>query len=442
MPNEIRQYSSQAQPTKPHLALVGILSLLALLGGVYCYLFAFKPQLLPPAWRLASLNNTAQTVLFLGVDVVYNPESRGNLKADKDAFTGRSDTILVGRLDPRANTLSVIALPRDTQVHIAGFGLQKINAANAIGGQALALSTVSKFLDTPIDHYVVLNVHGLVELVDELGGITVEVPKRMQYMDWTAKLKIDLEPGVHTLTGNQAMGFVRFRHDALGDIGRVQRQEVFLRAVLDKALKPDSWPHLPRLIEIARQYISTDLSAEEMMGMANFVRGVPKSNQMLTMMPGRFSPSGDWLVDRGEITKMVARLRGAQFVEEDRKKIRLVVQNSSSVKGMGYKVSNLLSLKGYRNIQVQGSSLDLEYGVKRTRIIVQKANPEDARLVRQDIGDIGDMVNASLGDIDSSVTIIVGDDLAQIIDGRNSSPTQGESRESASGAGLQEQVSH
>lgn len=421
--------------------LVILLLAIATIASVYSYLYVAKPQLIPPQLRLASLSKPV-TVLFLGVDVVYNPQTRGNVKADKDAFTGRSDTILIGRLDPKANSLRVIALPRDTQVRVPGYGMQKINAANAIGGPNLALTTVSNFLELPIDHFVVLNVHGLVDLVNELGGITVEVPKKMQYMDWTAKLKIDLEPGVHTLTGNQAMGFVRFRHDALGDIGRVQRQEIFLRAVLDKALKPDSWAHLPRLLEIARQYICTDLSVEEMMNMTNFVRSVPKSNQVLTMMPGRFSASGDWQVERSDISKMVARLNGANFVEEDRRNMRVVVQNSSSTKGMGYKVANILHLKGYRNVQVQGSGLDLECGIKRTRIVAEKANPEDARLVRIDLGDIGDMVNASVGDIESSVTIIVGDDLAQIIESQISSVKNDGTREAATGAGLQEHVSH
>src|SRR4029077_19223529 len=133
----------------------------------------------------------------------------------------------------------------------------KINAANALGGPLLAKEVVGKFLDLPIDHYVVLNVQGLVQLVNALGGITVEIPKRMKYMDWTAKLKIDLEPGFHTLTGNQAMGFVRFRHDALGDIGRVQRQQLFIHAVLEKAMQPESWTHLPKLIQIGEQYVQT-----------------------------------------------------------------------------------------------------------------------------------------------------------------------------------------
>ncbi len=381
--------------------------------GAYVYVSVSKPQLMPPQLRIATLRKPT-TILMLGTDVVYSDSGR-RLKADKDAFTGRSDTIMVGRLDPLANTLRVISIPRDTLVDIPGNGTQKINAANAIGGPELAKTTISNFLDTPIEHYVVLNVHGLVDLVNELGGITVEVPKRMQYMDWTAKLKIDLEPGVHTLTGNQAMGFVRFRHDALGDIGRVQRQEIFLRAVLDKALKPESWKHIPKLIEIAQNYISTDLSAQEILEMANFVRGVPKSNQLLTMMPGNFSPGGDWAVERSDVRRMVARLMGANFIETTRDSIRVAIGNCSSTEGMGFKLAKILGSKGYKNVIVQKRMLELSDSLKRTRIVAQKANPEDASLVKSDLGNIGDVVNASVGDIESSVTIMIGDDLVEKI---------------------------
>jgi len=163
----------------------------------------------------------------MGTDVVYSKEHRV-LKADPKSFQGRSDTILVCRLDPIANSLSVLSIPRDTQARIPGYrGLQKINGANAFGGPLLAAQTIDDLLGIPVDHYAVINVHGLVELVDELGGITVVVPKRMKYTDNSAKLKINLDPGPHVLSGVEAMGFVRFRHDALGDIGRVQRQELF-----------------------------------------------------------------------------------------------------------------------------------------------------------------------------------------------------------------------
>lgn len=388
-------------------ALVGV-------GAAYTAVYLTRPNLLPPQLRIASLKDPT-TILFLGVDVVYTEQGHRNKKIDKDAFTGRSDTIVVGRFDPIANTIRTISIPRDTQVEIPNNGTQKINAANAIGGPALAKMTVERFLGIPIDHYVVLNVHGLVDLVNELGGVTLEVPKKMAYMDWTAKLKIDLEPGVHTLTGNQAMGFVRFRHDALGDIGRVQRQEIFLRAVLDKAINPTSWPHVPKLLEIAQNYLDSDLSMRDMMGIANFVRGVPKSNQLLTMMPGSFTSSGDWSVARSDVRRMVARLNGANFVESSRDDIRLSIENNSSVEGMGFRLAKIMGIKGYKNVVVLKSNLELSEPVKRTRIFAQKANPEDAGLVKVDLGNIGDIHNVSVGNLDSSVTIIIGDDLAKKI---------------------------
>lgn len=388
-------------------ALVGV-------GAAYTAVYMTRPNLLPPQLRIASLKDPT-TILFLGVDVVYTEQGRRSKKIDKDAFTGRSDTIVVGRFDPIANTIRTISIPRDTQVEIPSNGTQKINAANAIGGPALAKVTVERFLGIPIDHYVVLNVHGLVDLVNELGGVTLEVPKKMAYMDWTAKLKIDLEPGVHTLTGNQAMGFVRFRHDALGDIGRVQRQEIFLRAVLDKAINPTSWPHVPKLLEIAQNYLDSDLSMKDMMGIANFVRGVPKSNQLLTMMPGSFTGSGDWSVARSDVRRMVARLNGANFVESSRDEIRLSIENNSSVEGMGFRLAKIMGIKGYKNVVVLKSNLELSEPVKRTRIFAQKANPEDAGLVKIDLGNIGDIHNVSVGNLDSSVTIIIGDDLAKKI---------------------------
>ncbi|HEY9714199.1 MAG TPA: LCP family protein [Chroococcales cyanobacterium] len=386
----------------------------ALLGVIIGYIFTliYRPTLLPPALRLGSLMEPT-TVLLLGTDVVYTDLGNRNKKADQSAFTGRSDTILVARLDPYANSFGVVSIPRDTQVTIPGNGVQKINAANAIGGPQLAVQTVSQFMQIPIDHYVVLNVHGLVEMVNELGGITVEIPKRMHYMDWTAKLKIDLEPGYHTLTGNQAMGFVRFRHDELGDIGRVQRQQMFLRAVMQKALSPESWAHLPKLMEIASRYIQTDMSVQQMISMANFARGVPKTSQFFAMLPGDFS-GNDWVSPPASVRRMVARLMGSSFVTADRNDIPVTVENDSSVVGLGTRVSKLLREQGY-TVTLRTAEQKRAEPLQRTRIIAQKANPEEAELVKRDLHEAGDIVNASIGDIRSSVTVLVGNDLEPLV---------------------------
>lgn len=217
------------------------------------------------------------TILFMGVDVQYSGAGR-SLVADKTALNGRSDTMMLVFLNPPQNKVSVLHIPRDTEAMVGKYGVQKINSANALGGAELARSAVTNLLGIGVDHYVVMNLQGLVQLVNELGGVTVEVPKKMSYMDWTAKLKIDLDPGWHTLTGNQAMGFVRFRHDDLGDIGRVQRQQVFLQAAERKMLDPRSWVHVPACIDIAMKNMQTDMTQADVFQSLNFLHGVPKSN--------------------------------------------------------------------------------------------------------------------------------------------------------------------
>jgi LCP family protein required for cell wall assembly len=384
-------------------------------GSGYFITLVVQPNLLPPALRWGGLREPT-TILFLGTDVVYSQE-RGRARPDAKAFNGRSDTILVARLDPIRNSLSVLSIPRDTEVYLTGYGRQKINSVNAIGGPTMAKEIVSQFLGLPIDHYVVLNVHGLVDLVNELGGVTVEIPKRMKYMDWTAKLKIDLQPGYHTLTGNQAMGFVRFRHDALGDIGRVQRQEIFLRAVLDKALQPASWAHLPQLIQIGHQHLYTDLTEPQMLSALAFVRAVPKRSQQLVMLPGRFSAdgSGNWAVDQNEIKEIAARITGGIASLKTRGDVRVVIQNVSSVPSLGRRLGALLRAKGYTVVSI----IPMDRSVpprSTTRIIAQRANPEDAEMVKIDLSAAGEVINASVGDIESGVTIMAGDDLVPVLE--------------------------
>jgi LCP family protein required for cell wall assembly len=220
------------------------------------------------------------------------------------------------RVDPTLRQVTGLHIPRDTIADIPGFGRQKINAANALGGPSLARQTVADLLGVPIDHYVLLNLHGLVDAVNELGGVTVEVPKPMSYMDWTAKLKIDLQPGVHTLTGNQAMGFVRFCHDRDGDIGRIQRQQTFIRAFAEKMANPASWSHIPRLVAILHDSVDTDLSDVDLLQTLNLVRGMPHQQLSLDVLPGRFGAYGSWIPDRAGIDLVVAHMYGLQTVSE------------------------------------------------------------------------------------------------------------------------------
>ncbi|CAN5380153.1 hypothetical protein BH10CYA1_BH10CYA1_20980 [soil metagenome] len=368
--------------------------------------FSNMPQIQMPGVSIATLNQP-ETVLFMGTDVVYDGSGR-KLHADKIALNGRSDTMMLVFLNPPNNKVSVLHIPRDTEAAIGKYGVQKINSANAIGGPEYAKTAVTQLLGVNIDHYVVMNIQALTHLVNELGGVTVEVPKKMAYMDWTAKLKIDLEPGVHTLTGNQAMGFVRFRHDELGDIGRVQRQQIFLHAVSRKMLDPRSWVHVPALLGIAQKNIDTDMTQMQLIEALNFAHGVPKENIRFVMLPGEFSPNGDWVTGY-EAKNVAARLANPDIeLPVSRKNLSICVQNATSDPQFGWKVAQALRKLGY----VCNLGKDEKSPIyKNTRIIAQNGSTADAQMLQKDLGEVGQIMNASIGNLTTSITIIALNDI-------------------------------
>jgi LCP family protein required for cell wall assembly len=365
----------------------------------------FAPQM--PSLPFGNLTHP-MTVLFMGTDVVYEKDGR-KLLADRAALNGRSDTMMLVFLNPLHNKISVLHIPRDTEAYVGKYGIQKINFANAVGGPDCARTAVSGLLDVNIDHYVVMNISGLVDLVNELGGVTVEIPKKMKYMDWSGKLKIDLDPGWHTLTGNQAMGFVRFRHDDLGDIGRVQRQQLFLQAVARKMMDPRSWMHVPALIEIGKNSIQTDMSEMEMIESINFAHTVTKENLKFVMLPGQFSGNGDWLAGADAKT-LVAQLAdpGQEYVAS-RRNISVCIQNATSDPNLGYKLARALHKLGY--ITIVGKAADGTTLNGKSKIIDQNGNSSNANMLRNDLGGVGMIVDASVGDLYSSITLIANEDI-------------------------------
>lgn len=347
------------------------------------------------------------TVLFMGVDVAYSG-ARAGLVRDNTSFKGNTDTMLLGFLNPQVKRASILHIPRDTEAYVGKAGIQKINSANAIGGPELARATVADLLGVPVNHYLIMNLHGLVDMVNEIGGVTVEVPKKMSYMDWTAKLKIDLEPGVHTLTGNQAMGFVRFRHDALGDIGRVQRQQVFLQAVARKMAEPASWVHVPALLQIAQRNINTDMNEIELISALNFMHSLPREAIKFVMLPGQFSGNGDWIAttDGRDLAQQLAN-PDHEFVLS-RRNISVCVINATSERNLGGKVATALQRLGYLT-RVERDDPDPLH--RKTQIIVQNGNTANAKMLQHDLGDVGEVVNASVGNLVSSITIVAHNDL-------------------------------
>ncbi len=184
----------------------------------------------------------------------------------------RSDTILFAAINIRDRNIRILSLPRDTRVQIPNHGTQKLNHAFAYGGQELMIETVERYLGEPILYYVVVDYDSFPALIDIMGGVEIDVKKKMRYVDRAGKLDINIQPGLQVMDGKTALHFVRFRKDALGDIGRVQRQQQFIKAMLKKLYDPRVVVKIPELTTQMMKILKTDMSATLAVQLAGFVQ--------------------------------------------------------------------------------------------------------------------------------------------------------------------------
>lgn len=353
------------------------------------------------------------TVLVMGIDEVPDaPET------SETVFAGRTDTMLLVRIDPTAGVVNVLSIPRDTRMDIPGHGVMKVNQANVEGGSQLSAQTVSRNLDgIEIDRYVRVSTAAFREIVDLVGGVEVLVPKAMQYEDRTQGLLIDLEPGLQTLSGDQAEQFARFRQDAYGDIGRVQRQQTLLKALRDRLTSPAVVPRLPQIIRVLQRRIDTNLSAEELLALANFALELEPQDFHMVMLPGRFSEPGEyiasyWIMDNDASDRVLNdffREDAVALLSADRvavRNLRVVVQNASADPWAARQVVRYLREQGFEQVYVDQ---DWPGILETTEIIAQRGDLSAAQAVESILG-TGDAVSNSTGNLESDITIRVGQD--------------------------------
>ena len=238
------------------------------------------------------------TIMIMGVDQ----------RADD---VGRSDTLMVTMIDPKKNKAALLSVPRDTRVKIKGHGYDKINAAYAYGGHKLSECTVEGLLGVRIDHYIIINTHSFQRIIDALGGIDINVEKRMYYEDpWDddGGLLIDLQPGKQHMDGKTAVTYVRYR-DEEGDIGRIDRQQKFMKAVVEKLTSPAVVTRLPAVIKEVMDSIETDLSFRQLLEFAGTLKNAQKNGLKTDMVPGRplyISGISYWIPDILKLRQTVA----------------------------------------------------------------------------------------------------------------------------------------
>ncbi|MBU8877405.1 LCP family protein [Bacillus sp. FJAT-29790] len=188
-------------------------------------------------------------ILLLGSD------ARGNEKS-------RADTIMIASYHPDKGTYKLISIMRDSYVNIPGYGKNKINAALVFGGPELLRQTIKENFDIDLQYYSIVDFKGFVHLIDEAfpKGVEVDVEKAM-----SANIGVTLEPGLQRLDGEHLLGYVRFRHDAIGDFGRVERQQKVMKEVASQFTNFQTIAKLPKLVGVMTPFINTNMDTTDIL---------------------------------------------------------------------------------------------------------------------------------------------------------------------------------
>ena len=278
--------------------------------AVLCYA-AWQRGLFYPAGG-AQEDDGVTHILIMGVD-------------RRDGDIGRSDTLMVASVNRQEEKAALLSIPRDTRVAIEGNGYDKINHAYAYGGHALTQKSVEGLLGVPMDHYILIDTKSFERIIDAMDGIDINVKKRMYYEDpWDddGGLVIDFYPGEQHMDGKKAMEYVRYR-DGEGDIGRIGRQQAFMKAVLTKLISADMLSRLPQIVEEVRASLETDMTAAELLDFAKVMKGVHEKGlaaQMVPGSPGFHEDISYWLPDITDLRALLASEMGQTLSEAEQEK--------------------------------------------------------------------------------------------------------------------------
>ena len=366
---------------------------------------------------------------------------------ERPGDVGRSDTLMIMWVNPERGRAAMLSIPRDLRVAIPGHGTNKVNAAFAYGGAELTTQTVGELLQQPVDGYMKVNFQGFTRAVDTLGGVDLLVEdvegknRGMNYDDNWGHLHIHLTPGWHHLDGAQAMGFCRYRKSNIhglgdGDFKRAERQQEFMRAMVQQKLRVQNLPQLLKAGREIMQCLDTNLSWRQCIDLARLLKEMHSADiKTMTisardaMLGGVYYCIADENALRSTLATIEQHLDGVTAGAW-----RVALLDGCGISGVADGAAKTLQTAGFEVVSTGAAN---SRGYDATRIRYQAADREAALAAATALG-AGHLEAEAGGEAPSAtsaapLTIVVGSDLANRRGG--SAPAGGQPVEGRNGPG-------
>ncbi|MBU4602361.1 LCP family protein [bacterium] len=383
----IRRNKKRELKKKKEKKVILIMFSILLLAALFFLLEYFG--IFPYSSDIMSYNRV--NILIVGCDEIENH--------------GRADTIVFLSISPKTKDALILSIPRDTRVEIPGRGMDKINHAYAFGGESLISETVSSFLDVPIHFYAVANFNGFVYIIDELGGVEIDVEKEMYYVDKAGGVEINLHPGKQILDGEKALQYIRFRYDKLGDLGRIKRQQKLALAVIKKMISFDSIIKIPQISEGMKEYIETNIEARDTVALANLFRGANQEKFRVETVQSKpvYIKGISYL--EPNVEEVQQRVKSLIYSKNSGMKVEVL--NGNSMMGIAHKIAQDLELQGFEIVNV-GNADNFNY--QQTKIIVYSKETDLDNQFKELFKDF-EIVKEYRTQTDLDLVIILGKDM-------------------------------
>ncbi|MFQ5593370.1 MAG: LCP family protein [Anaerolineae bacterium] len=312
----------------------------------------------------------------------------------------RTDTIIVVSINPQAQSVGMLSIPRDLWIQIPGFGVGRINAVDFIGewkdaeggGPGLLKRTIETNLDLPIQRYARINLEGFIEVIDALGGVTIDVdcPVHDAFLDGPLTGEeglspLDLDVGIHRLDGLTALRYARSRHGGT-DFDRAQRQQKLLRSLAEQNLNWDLVWKLPSLWETLGDAVQTDLTLPEMIQLASVGLQI-KQNRIKSRFID-WGTTDNWITAGGAYVLLPNHETLPQAVAEflnppeedgrlEAEHARIAVQNGSPTDGLAEIAAKSLTRQGFEVVRTGHANR-----VSRSTVVVYNDKPRTLRALQ------------------------------------------------------------